>query len=173
MSIAGELAERIAGVTYDILPEDALHWAKVAILDTVGCTLAGASEPCARIVDRVTTAGAPMGQCLVFGTDHRVSALDAALINGTAAHVLDFDDCSNTLGGHPSAPIVPALVALAEEVDAGGHEVVLAYVAGFETEAHIARAVNFHHYRKGWHPTATLGIFGAAAACARLLGLSE
>jgi 2-methylcitrate dehydratase PrpD len=172
MSIAGELAERIAGVTYDALPEDALHWAKVAILDTVGCTLAGASEPCARIVDRVTTAGAPMGQCLVFGTDHRVSALDAALINGTAAHALDFDDCSNTLGGHPSAPILPALFALAEMRGTAGTAFIAAYVAGWEAETRIARGINFHHYEKGWHPTATIGVFGSTAACCHLLGLA-
>ena len=114
MTIAEALAEHIAGVTYDALPRDAVHWSKVAILDTVGVTLAGSSEPCARIVARVTTAGASTGQSLIFGTDRRVAPLDAALINGTAAHALDFDDCSNTLGGHPSAPILPALFALAE-----------------------------------------------------------
>ena len=172
MTIANDLADRIAGVTFDALPADALHWAKVAILDTVGCTLAGASEPCARIVERVTTAGMPTGQCLVFGTDHRVGPLDAALINGTAAHALDFDDCSNTLGGHPSAPILPALFALAETRGADGRAFIAAYVAGWETETRIARGINFHHYEKGWHPTATIGVFGATAACCHLLGLA-
>jgi 2-methylcitrate dehydratase PrpD len=124
-------------------------------------------------VARVLGAGSVSGPSLVLGHDRRTVCLNAALINGTAAHALDFDDCSNTLGGHPSVPIVPALVALAEEVYAGGREVLLAYVIGFETQARIARAVNFYHYQKGWHPTATLGIFGAAAACARLLGLPE
>ena len=97
--------------------------------------------------------------------------LDAALINGTAAHALDYDDCSDTLGGHPSAPVLPALFALAEARGASGREFVAAYVAGWEAETRIARSVNFHHYEKGWHPTATLGVFGAAAACARLMGL--
>src|ERR1700733_5730951 len=172
MTIARALADRIADVAFDALPVAASHWAKVAILDTVGCTLAGAGEPCARIVDRVTTAGAPMGQCLVFGTDHRVSALDAALINGTAAHALDFDDCSNTLGGHPSAPILPALFALAETRIVDGRAFVAAYVAGWETETSIARGINFHHYEKGWHPTATIGVFGSTAACCHLLRLA-
>jgi 2-methylcitrate dehydratase PrpD len=173
MSISAELAKRIVGLRYEDLPLEAVSSAKMAILDTVGVTLAGACEEATMAVERALGAGAISGPCLVFGRNRRTTCLDAALINGTAAHVLDFDDCSNTLGGHPSAPIMPALVALAEEVNASGHEVVLAYVAGFETEAHIARAVNFHHYQKGWHPTATLGIFGAAAACARLLGLPE
>src|SRR6478672_4343043 len=169
MTITESLAERIAGVRYDALPEAAMHWARVAILDTVGCTLAGASEPCALIVARVTAAGGP---CLVFGTAQRVAPLDAALINGTASHALDFDDCSNTLGGHPSAPILPALFALAETRAIDGRAFVAAYVAGWETETRIARGINFYHYEKGWHPTATIGVFGATAACCHLLGLT-
>ena len=146
MSIAETLAERIASVRYEALPPDAVHWASVAILDTVGCTLAGAGEPCARIVARVTASGGP---CLVFGTTQRVAPLDAALINGTASHALDFDDCSNTLGGHPSAPMLPALFALAETRAVDGRAFVAAYVAGWETETSIARGINFHHYEKG------------------------
>jgi 2-methylcitrate dehydratase PrpD len=111
MSIAVALADQIASVRFDALPAEAVHWSRVAIMDTVGCTLAGAIEPCARITARVSASSGP---CLVFGTHQRVAPLDAALINGTAAHALDFDDCSNTLGGHPSAPILPALFALAE-----------------------------------------------------------
>ena len=171
MTIADGLAERIHTVRHDTLPEDALHWARVAILDTVGVTLAGASEPCARIAARVLTGNAPTGPSLIFGTDRRAPPLDAAIINGTAAHALDFDDCSNTLGGHPSAPILPALFALAETLEVNGRDVLAAYIAGFETEARISRGINFHHYEKGWHPTATIGTFGATAACAHLLGL--
>jgi 2-methylcitrate dehydratase PrpD len=169
MTIAGTLAERIAGVRYEALPVEAVHWARVAILDTVGCTLAGSSEPCARIVSRVSASDGP---CLVFGTDRRVAPLDAALINGTASHALDFDDCSDTLGGHPSAPILPALFALAETRAVDGRAFIAAYVTGWETETRIARGINFHHYEKGWHPTATIGVFGAAAACCHLLGLT-
>ncbi len=173
MSIAESLADRITGVRYEQLPDQAVHWAKVAILDTVGCTLAGADEPCARIVDRVTTGGASGGDCLIFGSARRASALDAALINGTACHALDFDDCSDTLGGHPSAPILAALFALGEQRNVDGRAFLAAYVAGWETETRIARGVNFHHYEKGWHPTATIGVFGSAAACSHLLGLSS
>src|SRR6185437_13615277 len=172
MTIAETLASRIAAVTYDILPDAARHWAKVAIMDTVGCILAGADEPCARIAGRVASIGGANGPCVVFGTQHRGGPMDAASINGTAAHALDYDDCSNTLGGHPSAPILPALFALAETHGTGGRAFLAAYVAGWETETRIARGVNFHHYEKGWHPTATLGVFGSAAACSHLLGLS-
>ncbi len=171
MTIAEGLAEHIAGVRYEALPPEALHWAKTAILDTVGCTLAGSVEPCARIVDRVTTAGASNGPSLIFGTDRRAPPLDAALINGTASHALDYDDVSNTLGGHPSAPLLPAIFALAETRDIDGRAFLTAFVTGFETETRIGRGVNFHHYEKGWHPTATLGVFGATAACCQLMGL--
>ena len=171
MTIAEVLADRIASVTYDALTPEAIHWAKVAVLDTVGCTLAGANEPCAQIIGRTATIGSSGGDCLVFGSDRRVAPLDAALINGTAAHALDYDDCSDTLGGHPSAPILPALFALAETRGIGGRAFLAAYVAGWEAETRIARGINFHHYEKGWHPTATIGVFGAAAACSHLLGL--
>jgi 2-methylcitrate dehydratase PrpD len=172
MTIAETLAARIAGVSYDALPDAVLHWAKVAIMDTVGCILAGADEPCARIAGRVAAIGGANGPCVVFGTARRVGPMDAAAINGTAAHALDYDDCSDTLGGHPSAPILPALFAAAEMRGANGRDFIAAYVAGWETGTRIARGVNFHHYEKGWHPTATLGVFGAAAACARLMRLS-
>jgi 2-methylcitrate dehydratase PrpD len=172
MSIATDLAKRICDLQYADLPEEAVISAKNAVLDTLGVTLAGAREEATRIVERTLGIGKTSGCSSVFGSNRRTNCLDAALINGTAAHVLDFDDCSNTLGGHPSAPILPGLLALAEDINVGGRELLLAYITGFETETRIARGVNFHHYQKGWHPTATLGIFGAAAACGRLLRLS-
>ena len=171
MTLAHELAKRINGLNYAGLPEPAIHWAKVGILDTVGVTIAGAREDCTRIVEGVAARGA--GPSLIFGGNRRTAPLEAALVNGTAAHALDYDDCNNTLGGHPSVPLLPALFALADETGASGRDFIAAYVAGFETECKIALGVHFHHYTKGWHPTATLGVFGAAAACAKLLKLSD
>jgi 2-methylcitrate dehydratase PrpD len=173
VTIIEGIAERIAAITYDDLPREAVHSAKMAILDTVGVTLAGAGEPCAQIVERVLASAASAEECLIFGSHRRAAPLDAALINGTAAHALDFDDVSNSLGGHPSAPILPALFALGETLDCTGRAFIAAYVAGFETETRIARGVHFHHYEKGWHPTATLGVFGATAACCHLMGLDR
>jgi 2-methylcitrate dehydratase PrpD len=172
MTLALELAKRINSLSFNALPAEAVHWAKVGILDTVGVTLAGAREDCARIVEGIAGRGA-VGPSLIFGGNRRIAPLDAALVNGTASHALDYDDCNNTLGGHPSAPILPALFALADETGASGRDFLAAYVAGFETECKIALGVHFHHYTKGWHPTATLGVFGAAAACAKLLKLSD
>lgn len=166
-----ELAEKARAIRLDQVPEEARATARQAIKDTIGVTLAGAAEDCTTAVAAALD-GNGVGPATVFASG-RASVLDAALINGTAAHALDFDDCSNTMGGHPSAPIVPALWALAEREGAGGEAFLAAYVAGFEVETKLGRAVNFHHYEKGWHPTSTLGTFGAAAASAHLLGLSQ
>ena len=170
MSFAIELSNKINKLQYNALPAEAVYWAKVGILDTVGVTIAGAAEDATRIVLGVS--GSSSGPSLVFGHARRVGALDAALVNGTASHALDFDDCNNTLGGHPSAPILPALFALADETGASGKDFIAAYVAGFEAECKLSMVVNFHQYTKGWHPTTTIGVFGSAAACAHLLKLS-
>jgi 2-methylcitrate dehydratase PrpD len=172
MSLALELAKRINSLTFKELPPEAIHWAKVGILDTVGVTLAGSREECTRIVEGIATRGVT-GPSLIFGGNRRTAPLEAALVNGTASHALDFDDMNNTLGGHPSAPILPALFALADDIGASGRDFLAAYVAGFETECKVATGVHFYHYTKGWHPTATLGVFGASAACAKLLKLSD
>lgn len=173
MSISQEIAKKITEINYATLPEAAVSAAKIAILDTLGVTIAGASDPSAVIARRVLNVAHSSGDSVSFGTGYTMSCLDAAFINGIAAHALDFDDCSDTMGGHPSAPIIPALIALGEQLGANGQEIINAYVAGFETEVKLGRGVNFYHYDKGWHPTATLGIFGAAAACARLLELPQ
>jgi 2-methylcitrate dehydratase PrpD len=173
MHITTEIAGRILQFRYENLPAAAIRAAKNALLDTLGVTLAGSREPAAAIIRDVLTADARTGNSAVIGTTHQANPLDAALMNGTAAHALDFDDVSDAMGGHPSAPVLAALLALGEAIGAHGRDLVNAFVAGYETEIRVARAVNFHHYTKGWHPTATLGVFGAAAACARLLSLEE
>ena len=170
MGLALELAKRINTLTYDGLPPEAIHWAKVGILDTVGVTLAGADDPSAALVADVLSSNGPS---LLLGSNKRVGPLDAALVNGTASHAHDFDDCNNTVGGHPSAPILPALFALADDIGANGRDFIAAYVAGFETECKISMGVNFYQYTHGWHPTATIGVFGAAAACAKLMKLDD
>jgi 2-methylcitrate dehydratase PrpD len=171
--IAARLAEKICGFDQARISKPALAQARTCILDTIGVTLAGLPEPCTQILLATPGVADGPGPALIFGTDRRTSALDATLVNGTASHALDYDDFSGVLGGHQSVPLVPLLFALGEERGASGAELMTAYVVGVETEIRLARAVNFHHYDKGWHPTATLGIFGAVAAAARLLRLDE
>ena len=169
MSLAHAIAERIHRLRYEDLTPTALEWTRTAFIDTVGVTLAGMVEDGPRILMKVPGIAAAPGPSLIFATDRRTSALDAALVNGVASHALDYDDVSGTLGGHPSVTVIPAMLALGEQIGCTGRDLALAYVVGFETECRIARGVHFHHYDKGWHPTATLGIFGTVAAAARLL----
>jgi 2-methylcitrate dehydratase PrpD len=170
-TLATRLAEKICAFRPEDMTARALSEARTAIIDTIGCTLAGMPEPCAQILlDTPGVAEAP-GPALVFGTSHRTSALDAALINGTASHALDYDDVSGVMGGHHSAPVTAPIFALGEQLKVSGRRALAAYIIGVETEVRLSRAVNFQHYDKGWHPTATLGTFGAAAAAAHLIGL--
>lgn len=170
-TLAHQLAERIHALRFDDIPPDVLEWTRTAFIDTVGVTLAGIVEEAPRILLRIPGIGAP-GPCLVYGTNRRTTALDAVLINGTASHALDYDDVAGQMGAHPSVMAIPVALALGEMLKRAGRDVALAYVVGYEAECRIARGVHWHHYDKGWHPTATLGIFGTVAAAARLLDLT-
>jgi 2-methylcitrate dehydratase PrpD len=151
-------------------PAEARARAAIAVLDTVGVSLAGASEPASLIVRQVV-ASEGGDACTVFGTPVRASMSGAALANGTAAHALDYDDMCFVSLAHPSAPLVPAVLAAAESERLAGRAVLDAYVVGFEIEARLGRLMNPRHYQRGWHCTSTLGTVGAAAAVSRLLRL--
>ncbi|MGS1096845.1 MmgE/PrpD family protein (plasmid) [Aquamicrobium terrae] len=171
MPLALDIAKRAVALDCAAFDPQALKWAKNAIADMIGCALLGAET---ETTEAVLSADAFVsGPCLVLGRRRRLGRLDAAFVNGTSGHALDYDDTSKSLSGHPTVIIVPGLLALAETLDASGREFVDAYIVGVETATRIARGVNFHHYEKGWHPTATLGIFGAAAAAGHMLRLDE
>lgn len=175
-TLAERLADKICGFTEQDVTPKSLALSRTAILDTIAVSLAGISEPCCQILLQTPGVAETAGPCLIFGTSRRTSALDAALINGVAAHALDYDDVNQAMSGHHSAPLVGPIFALGEMGHASGRRAIAAYVVGVETEMRIARAlnaVNFHHYDKGWHPTATTGVFGAAAAASFLLGLDR
>ncbi|MDB5839311.1 MAG: mmgE/PrpD family protein [Herminiimonas sp.] len=171
-SVLSILAEKIS--TFDIsrVSGRAMTQAKHCILDTLGVTLAGSREACTQILLRTPGVATAPGPCLILGSSRTTSALDAALVNGTASHALDYDDICGDFGGHHSVPIVPMLLALAQDRGGSGRQFLTAYIVGVETEIRLARAVHPHHYNKGWHPTSTLGVFGAAAAASRFLGLN-
>jgi len=149
----------------------ALARAEAAFRDVLGCMFAGARE------QAVTAAAAAMagwqaGQSRQLGSKAGVPSPAAALINGTAAHVLDYDDNFFPAITHASAVLVPALLALGDETDASLPALIEAYVAGLEIQARLGRLANPRHYESGWHATSTLGAIGAAAACAKLVGLN-
>ena len=167
------LAEQCRAIRFDTLPDEALFAARQCLLDWVGVTLAGANEPLAVILreDALAEGGNP--QATLLGDGARATARQAALVNGSASHALDFDDVNLAMSGHPSVPVWPALLALAESRGGTGRDVLAAFVAGFEMECRIGWLVMPAHYSIGFHSTGTLGTFGAAAACAHLLGFDQ
>jgi len=165
-----KIASFVADSPAGFVPPAAIERAKLALVDFVGVAVAGALEPVSKIVVGHLARSA-RGGATVIGADFRAGAADAALANATTGHALDFDDSSFVLGGHPSVTLLPALLAVGEERGSSGRDILEAYGVGFEVMMKFARAVNFEHYEKGWHPTATLGTFGVTAAVARLMRL--
>lgn len=165
------LSTGIAGLTFAQIAPSARVVAAQCVLDGIGVALAGADEPAVRIARDVALAETPAGPATLLGHGAHTGCRAAALVNGTAAHALDYDDVSAAMGGHPTVPVLPAALALAEQIGAGGRALLVAVVAGIETEARVGKALGQAHYDRGFHNTATAGTVGAAAAAASLLGL--
>lgn len=171
MQATQKLAERIANSHYDTIPDAAKEVAKQAILDFIGVTLAGIDEPLARILrDEADSAGG-RAQAQIIGTAERFNTRQCALINGAAGHAHDYDDVHSAMSGHPTVPVAPAVLALAEHLDRSGRELITAFATGVDAECILGRYAGPAHYATGWHNTGTIGSFGAAAASARLLEL--
>jgi 2-methylcitrate dehydratase PrpD len=171
LSETAQLAEFALGLRPAAIPAAARATARAAILDALACAIAGRHEPVSDRVRAWALTQGSSGVAALWGTGERVSAGLAALVNGTAAHALDFDDVSWAMNGHPTAPLLPAVLAAAELADASGADLLRAYVAGFEVQARLGQALGRPHYEKGWHATSTLGVFGAASGAGLLLGL--
>src|SRR6185503_12729717 len=144
--------------------------AKSAARDCLGVALAGSREEDAKICAEIARQENAKEETSVIGQGFRTSALQAAFANGTAAHALDFDH-SFTLMGQPTAPIIPAIFALGEALGSSGRQLIEAYVTGYEITAKLAHSLRDSAH-EGWHAPSTLGCFGAAAGCGKLLGLS-
>jgi 2-methylcitrate dehydratase PrpD len=149
------------------IPADALKVVHTGFADCVGTMIAGCVEDPPKILQKALSP--PAGDASLYLVGSRVPAPEAAWINGTAAHALDYDDVA--LRGHPSAVLVPAILAEAESLGASGAQMATAYVAGYEVWADLQRRDPQQHHEKGWHPTGVFGAIGAAAACASLRGL--
>ena len=171
VSLSGELWDRYAALRVTDLPDDVVMVAGQCMLDWFGCAIAGSAEPLARILrDEYAD---QTGTCTVVGGDRPAPPAQAALINGATGHALDFDDTHTIMGGHPTAPLLPAAWAVAESLSRTGAELLAAFVAGFEIECRIGVGIGGDHYAKGWHNTSTIGVFGATAAAAHLLRLDR
>lgn len=172
--ITRELAEFAAGLSYDKLPAEVAARTKLLILDTAGIMVrarhdAESTDSLVRAVERL---GLVSGDCSVLGDGRGYAPTAAALLNGSLAHSLDFDDTHAEASLHSSAPIVPAVLAAAEMTNASGKDVITACVVGYEIQIRLAEAlVPKDHYDRGYHPTATCGVMAAATAAGKILGL--
>src|ERR1700742_2233347 len=164
MTLTKALGQFVADLSPNRLPEDAAHIARMGFIDCIGTMIAGRHEDSVRIMTE-TLAPGDGPATLTFG-DRKAPAPEAAWINGTAAHALDYDDVA--LRGHPSTVLVPAILAEAEHLGSSGADMITAYVAGYETWAELFRRDTGLLHQKGWHPTGLYGAVGAAAACAKL-----
>ncbi|MEK9755244.1 MAG: MmgE/PrpD family protein, partial [Rhodospirillaceae bacterium] len=176
--ITAKLAKFVAELDYATLPQDVVERTKLLILDTTGIIVrarhdAESTPSLISAVERLGLKGSTSNvNCSVLGDDGAYAPTAAALINGTLAHSLDFDDTHAAASLHSSAPIVPAALAAAEMTGASGKDVIAACVAGYEVQVRLALALGpSDHYDRGYHPTATCGVFGAAAAAGKLLGM--
>lgn len=170
MGATATLAQFAAEFAAEAVPPHITHASERCLLDYLGITLAASEEPTVRIVADVSDfmGGTPQASLLRGG---RSSLMHAALVNGVASHVLDFDDTHEPTILHGTGPVMSAALAVAEHLGSSGQALMAAHAIGFEVAARVALAVNPDHYDKGFHVTGTAGTLGAAAAAGRLLGL--
>lgn len=162
----------LVGSRYADIPAPVRHEAKRALLNWLGCAIGSSRHETtnAMLAALAPFAGAP--QAAVLGRSERLDILHAALVNGVSSHVLDFDD-THARAVHPSAPVMPAVLAYGEWRKLPGPDLIHAFVLGVEAECRIGLSVFPEHYDRGWHITGTAGVFGAAAAMGKLLALDE
>lgn len=166
------LAKKAGQCRFEDIPQESLEVARQCILDWFGVTLGAINEPLVEILRAQAQEEGGNEQATIFGQQKKGTTHQAALVNGAAGHALDYDDVNMAMHGHPTVPVFPAVLALAEQNGASGQELMTAFVAGYETECHIGDLVGVGHYEKGFHATATLDTFGAAAGCAKLMRLN-
>ncbi|WP_456749167.1 MmgE/PrpD family protein [Bradyrhizobium sp. USDA 4341] len=166
-----KLARHSVGYRDADLDARAVTVAKQCMLDWFGVTLAGLNEAVARIL-RDEVAENSRGRSSIVGSTFACAPADAALVNGTTSHALDYDDV-HPLVGHPTAAILPAALAVGESEGRSGMDVLRAFIAGYEAAAFVGALVMPSHYARGFHSTATLGSFGAAAAAGILMNLDD
>ncbi len=165
------LASFIVSTDYKNLPREVIDISKSAILDLIGVALAGSSEPPGKLLLEELKESGGNPHAGVIGGGFRTSVTSASLINGTMAHALDYDDVSQDWNGHPSAVLVPAILAMGERRHSSGKEILTAYAVGFEAGAKLGIGIGQSMYGRGWHNTSTIGSIASAAAAAQLLRL--
>jgi 2-methylcitrate dehydratase PrpD len=171
--VTQNLARFVVAARWDDIPDAVRHAAKRALLNVFAVALAGCRAGPVEIALQSLAEFSERRQATIIGRSERMDSLSAAFLNAASANAFDFDDTHVPTVIHPSAPVAPALFALAERRPVSGAELLLAFILGVELACRIGRAISPGHYTKGWHITATCGVFGAAAGAGTLLGLDE
>ncbi len=171
MQVTETLARYATETSLRSFPPEVIHQGKRGCLDLLGVALGGSKQPLARILVKTVKEFGGKPQATVWGHGLKTSIMNAALVNGAMAHALDFDDTHTFAFGHPSAPVLPAVLAIAEWKRLSGKAALEAYITGYEVETRIGIGMGEKHYERGWHGTSTFGRFGAAVASGKLLGL--
>jgi 2-methylcitrate dehydratase PrpD len=171
--VTGTLARYVAATRWDDIPTDVRHQAKRSFINLFAVALAGCRTEPVEIALRSLAEFSGGKQATVIGRAERIDALSATFLNAAAANVHDFCDTHLRTVIHPTAPVAPAVLALAELRRVSGPDLLLAFILGNEVQARIGLAISPQHYDKGWHITSTCGVFGAAAAGGKVLGLNE
>jgi 2-methylcitrate dehydratase PrpD len=168
-----QIVQFASGLTYDAIPEEARHYARRHLLDTVGVMIAGAGGAIATQAETVIKSVRPDGKIPVAGRARRADLLDAAFLGGTAAHGIELDDGYRHGSAHCGCVVIPAALSVSYDRRAGGRALLAAVVAGYETNICLARAMAPELRQRGFHPTSAVGPFGAAMATAKLRGLND
>jgi 2-methylcitrate dehydratase PrpD len=173
MSETQILANWVVKSDLEDIPEDVRREAFRAIVNYTGCALGGSPDPAVNIAICAFAPffGPPIAR--ILGRAERVDPLHAALMNGISSHVYDYDDTTPKNYIHPSSPVASALFAYASANKVTGRDFVHAFILGFEAESRIGNSVYPAHYDVGWHITGTAGVFGAAVAIGKLIGLNQ
>jgi 2-methylcitrate dehydratase PrpD len=180
MGLTAYVSDFITSTRYEDIPEEVLALGSKSILDGLGLALAGSMSTLAPLLKRYLETLCPSpGKCSIIGTGQKVPPRFAAFANGAFIHADDYDDTQLAVSRdrvyglltHPTVPVLPAALALSEAGERAGRDLLTAYHVGVEVECKIAEAISPRHYNDGFHTTGTVGVFGSAAACAKLLGL--
>lgn len=171
MGITEDIARFVVKTNFRNLPQEVIEAARRSILDCLGVMLAGSSENPSRMLRKaILQKSKGTGVSTVVNSRHKTNPRDSAFLNGFSAHLLDLDDNHSLMLGHPTAPVLPVVLSVGEEVKATGEDAVTAFVLGVEVECRLGEIVNPSHYQRGWHSTGTLGTFGSTVAVGKLLG---
>ena len=171
MDVTKRLAEFVINTRYRDLPQEAIDKGKERILDTLGCMIAGGNEEVASILLKHLEMAGGRPEATIIGFGCKTNVTNAALVNGTLGHALDFDDAQVSFHGHPSTVIFPAVLSLGEKLHCSGELILEAFIVGFEVACKVGRGTNPQLYNNGWHATSVVGVLGAALAAGKLLEL--